>query len=156
MQKSAPRPSARAPATRPNRRPLAGCNSEAKAVAAPAIYTQSAAQLARHNLHTDRESEVDFAPITTRIEHKSGPKKAFDSAKTKVGGGRNSSYLKATSSFMQKLERQDSQQSLNSNYLAKISSRHHGSNIKKNAAQRSSFGKIPNRESYAASKASSA
>lgn len=74
-------------------------------VAAPAIYTQSAARLEKHQ--EDRESEVDFAPITSRIEHRAAPKKIFDSAKTKVGG-RNSSYLKATSSFMQKMERHDS------------------------------------------------
>ena len=103
MQKSAPRPSVRATATRPNRRPL-GCNSDARALAAPAIYpSQSTATLER----PVREIEVDFAPVTTRLEHKQ-KNKVYESAKTKVTG-RTNSYLKNTSSFMQKMERHDSQ-----------------------------------------------
>ena len=101
MQKSAPRPSVRATATRANRRPL-GCNSDARALAAPAVY-QSTATLDR----PPRETEVDFAPVTTRLEHKQ-KSKTYESAKTKVVG-RKSTYLKNTSSFMQKMERQDSQ-----------------------------------------------
>lgn len=131
MQKSAPRGSVRVPATKALRTRNICSNSEAKTLAAPAIFSQ-------HALDTDR-SEVQIAPLTSRIEHRAAHKRAFDSAKTKVGQ-RSTTYLKATSSFMQKLERNDSQQSLNSNYLAKLSSRHNGSTAKKQpSAMRCSF-----------------
>ena len=134
MQKSAPQWGVRVPATKVGQRTRNyGSNSEAKTLAAPAIFSQ-------HALDTDR-SEQQIAPLTSRIEHRAAhkQKRLFDSAKTKVGQ-RSTTYLKATSSFMQKLERNDSQQSLNSNYLAKISSRHNGSTAKKQpSAMRCSF-----------------